>query len=169
MNLRTKFALFFVTLIILLIGGLVYYFNFYISGYLKRNTMNDFRIIAELSKSAYFTFTDLVKTRAVDWSSDGYIRTATEKIIAAGASDNDNEYQADTRALGEYLSEEKMKYGPNIIIADILDGHGVVVASSREDRVGIDEKAEEEKLGAHRFSDALSSKQLEAFVSYVVF
>ena len=169
MNLRTKFALFFTALIVLLIGGLVYYLNFYISGYLKRNTMNDFRIIAELSESAYFTFTDLVKTRAIDWSSDSYIRMATEKIISAGASGDSMEYQAGARALADYLREEKMKYDPNVIMADILDADGIVIVSSRADRVGVNEKEEEARLHAHHFSDALFSRQPEALVSHVIF
>ena len=62
-----------------------------------------------------------------------------------------------------------MKYASDVIIAEVLDGNGIVIASSRDDRIGVDEKAEEEKLGAHRFSDAISSKQPEAFVSHVVF
>src|SRR3989344_5778521 len=169
MTLRAKFVLFFTALVFLLIGGLTYYISSYIGSYLKRDAINNFRVVAELAESAYFSFTDLVKTRVADWSSDSYIRTVTEKIIATGASGESEEYKASALALGEYLSEEKMKYDPNIIMADILDGHGIVIASSRDDRVGIDEKSEEQKFEAHRFSDALSSKQLEAFVSHVVF
>ena len=169
MTLRVKFVLFFTALVFLLIGGLMYYISSYTNSYLKRDAINNFRVIAELAESTYFTFTDLVKTRTIDWSSDGYIRTTTEKIIAAGASGNSEEYQADAKALGDYLREEKMKYDPDVIIADILDGNGIVIASSRDSRVGIDEKEEEERLGAHRFSNAISSKQPEAFVSQVVF
>src|SRR3990172_9318633 len=118
MTLRVKFVLFFTALVFLLIGGLMYYISSYTNSYLKRDAINNFRVIAELAESTYFTFTDLVKTRTIDWSSDGYIRTTTEKIIAAGASGNSEEYQADAKALGDYLREEKMKYDPDVIIAD---------------------------------------------------
>lgn len=168
MKLRTKFVLFFVALIILLIGGLMYYINTYISNYLKQTAISNFRVIAELSESAYFTFTDLVKTRAVDWGSDGYIKNTAEKILDAKARGDNEEYQTSAKALGTYLREEKMKYGADVIMIDILDGNGIVIASSREDRVGTDEKEEEERLGAHRFSEAIRSERPEAFVSHVI-
>src|SRR3989304_689729 len=169
MTLRVKFILFFTALVFLLIGGLMYYISSYTNSYLKRDAINNFRVIAELAESTYFTFTDLVKTRTINWSSDGYVRSMTEKIINSRTGNNSEEYQASARALGDYLREEKMKYASDVIMAEVLDGNGIVIASSREDRIGVDEKAEEEKLGAHRFSDAISSKQPEAFVSHVVF
>jgi len=144
MTLRVKFVLFFTALVFLLIGGLMYYISSYTNSYLKRDAINNFRVIAELAESTYFTFTDLVKTRTIDWSSDGYVRLTTEKIINSRAGGNSEEYQADAKALGDYLREEKMKYDPDVIIADILDGNGIVIASSRDSRVGIDEKEEEE-------------------------
>ena len=169
MTLRVKFVLFFTALVFLLIGGPMYYISSYVDSYLKRDAINNFRVVAELAESAYFTFTDFVKTRTIDWSSDGYVRLTTEKIINSRAGGNSEEYQADAKALGDYLREEKMKYASDVIMAEVLDGNGIVIASSHDDRIGVDEKAEEEKLGAHRFSDAISSKQPEAFVSHVVF
>src|SRR3989338_6480804 len=169
MTLRAKFVLFFTALVFLLIGGPMYYISSYVDSYLKRDAINNFRVVAELAESAYFTFTDFVKTRTIDWSSDGYVRSTTEKIINSRAGGNSEEYQADAKALGDYLREEKMKYASDVIMAEVLDGNGIVIASSHDDRIGVDEKAEEEKLGAHRFSDAISSKQPEAFVSHVVF
>ena len=168
MTLRVKFVLFFTALVFLLIGGPMYYISSYVDSYLKRDAINNFRVVAELAESAYFTFTDLVKTRTIDWSSDGYVRLTTEKIINSRAGGNSEEYQADAKALGDYLREEKMKYDPDVIIAEVLDGNGIVIASSREERVGVDEKSEEQKFGAHRFSQAILSKQIEAFVSQVI-
>src|SRR3990172_341965 len=121
MTLKIKFALFFTTLIGLLIGGLVYYISYYTGNYLKRDAISNFRTIAELSASAYFTFTDLVKIRATDWSSDGYIRMMTEKVLDARARGNDEEYRANALTLANYLRADKMKYDTDIIIVDILD------------------------------------------------
>ncbi len=44
--------------------------------------MSNFRAIAEISEGAYFAFTNTIKTRTIDWSSDGYIRETVEKITS---------------------------------------------------------------------------------------
>lgn len=168
MKFRTKFVLFFIALILLLASGMMYYINFYIYKNLKQNALDNFRVIAEISESAYFTFTDLVKTRTIDWGSDGYVRTMTVKMLDAKARGSGEEYQAAAGELGAYLRKEKITYAPDVIITDILDGNGIVVASSREERIGVNEKEEEEASRVNRFSDALRSERSETFISMVV-
>ncbi|MEK7494010.1 MAG: HAMP domain-containing protein [Patescibacteria group bacterium] len=165
MRFQTKLTLLLTAIIVILIAVLFYEFDAAVKGYLKNTAIKNFHSIVETSEGAYFLFADKIKTRTVDWGSDGTIRAATEKILALP----DGEERASVvEGLARYFREEKLKYDPAISIIDILDKDGIVIVSSRADRIGIDEKEEEEEFHAHRFSEALVSKFGEAFVTNVV-
>jgi len=91
MKLRTK-AIFLVSFfIILLIGGLLLYLDDYLEKYLKTQTINNLRVMAEVSEGTYFAFTENEKIRTIDWSSDGHIRNNTEALLEAVKSGNAEE------------------------------------------------------------------------------
>ncbi len=165
MRFQTKLTLLLTAVIVIIIAVLFYRFDTAVDGYLKKTVIKNFHSIVETSEGAYFLFADKVKTRTVDWSSDSAIRTATEKILSLPEGE---ERASAVEGLAHYFQEEKMKYDPAISIIDILDGNGIVIVSSRADRIGIDEKEEEEEFHAHRFSEALASGFGEAFVTNVV-
>ena len=142
------------------------YLNSYLRSVFASEIKDHLRSVAEISEGSYFVFTENIKTRTVDWSSDGYVRDTVEKITAENIYASEKEKL--TGELSAYLREKKMPYDPSVIIVDILDKNGIVVVSSREDRVGVDEGEEERNFGAVRFSEAIKSNFGEAFVTSVV-
>ncbi|MBI5912970.1 HAMP domain-containing protein [Candidatus Azambacteria bacterium] len=167
MTFQIKLTLLFTLLIAVLIGGLFYEFDTTVESYLRNTAIKNFHAIVETSEGAYFAFADKIKTRTLDWSSDGAIRAATGNILSLPEGE---EHAAAVNNLARYLREEKLKHDPSISIIDILDKNGIVVVSSRADRIGIDEKKEEEKFHAHRFSEAIASPLFrEVFVTNVVY
>lgn len=166
MSIRTKIILTF-SIITLLIGVfLSTYLNSYLRSTFAQEIKDHLRSVAEISEGSYFVFTENIKTRTIDWSSDGYIRKTAEKITDAAGPSAEKDKLA--RELSSYLKEEKIIYDPTVIIIDILDKNGVVIASSRKDRIGVDEGEEERRFGAVRFSEAVKSNFGEAFVTSVV-
>lgn len=160
-NIQSKFILFCALLTALAFSSFLYYLQNELENYFKHKTLDDFQILAEQSKTSYFAFTEALKIRAVDWSSDGFIRKMTEKILKLPE-------QSDVKELNAYLRDRKMPFDRSVIIVDILDKNGTVVASSRDDRLGVDEKAEEEKLKAHRFSETIHAGFGEVFITNIV-
>lgn len=158
---RTKLVIILTVFLFALVGSLLVYLNSYLSNYLKSSAIENFRIIAETGEGAYFAFAETLKVRTVDWSSDGRIRNGTGLILKAKTV---KEKETVAKELGAYLRDEKMKYDHSVVIVDILDKNGIVVASSREDRIGTDELKEEREFGAHRFSEALTADFGAAFI-----
>lgn len=164
MKLRFKFILFSVFLMVILIAGLVYYLNFYFKDYFKNHTFDNFQILAEMSESSYFSFIKTLGGRTVDWSSDGYIRNTVEEILKTPVKDR----EPLIKALNSYLKNEKIIYDSDVLIIDILDKDGIVLASSKEERVGVDEKKEELEFGKVRFIEAIQANFGEFFVVPVI-
>ena len=155
--------------IILLIGGLLLYLDGYLKKYLKTQTINNLRVMAEMSEGTYFAFTENEKIRTIDWSSDGHIRNNTEALLEAVKSGNAEEKDKLAKELSAYMRERKIVYDPKAIMMDILGSDGIVIASSKESRIGTDEAEEERRLNAHKFSQAIKSEFGQAFVRPVVF
>ena len=144
MKLRTKAILLVSFFIILLVGGLLLYLDGYLRKYLKTQAISNLRVMAEVSEGTYFAFTENEKIRTIDWSSDGHIRNNTEALLETIKSGNAEEKEKLVKELSGYMRERKIVYDPKAIIMDILGPDGVVIASSKESRIGTDE-AEEEK------------------------
>ena len=155
--------------IILLIGGLLLYLDGYLKKYLKTQTINNLRVMAEISEGTYFAFTENEKIRTIDWGSDGHIRNNTEALLEAVKSGNAEEKDKLAKELSAYMRERKIVYDPKAIMMDILGPDGIVIASSKESRIGTDEAEEERRLKAHKFSQAIKSEFGQAFVRPVVF
>ena len=169
MKLRTKAIILVSAFIFLLIGGLLLYLDGYLRKYLKDQMINNLRVMAEMSEGTYFAFTENEKIRTIDWSSDGYIRNATESLLDAIKQNNGEEKEKLAKELSVYLRERKIVYDPKVIMMDILGPDGTVIASSREDRIGTDEAEEEKRLNAHKFSFAVKAEFGQAFIRPVVF
>lgn len=167
MKLRTKTIIFFATLFIAAAASVVIYIENVVGVAFKKQIANDFFIIAEQSEGTYFAFLDGIKTRAIDWSSDARIVGYAKEIVGAGAGASERERLA--REFATYVSKSKMPFDETIFLADILDKNGIVVASTRAERIGTDELKEELELGAHYFSKAIVSSFGEAYVKSFVF
>lgn len=168
MKLRAKIIVLISFLIIFLIGGLLWYLDGYLKNYLKIQANNNLRAMAEISERTYFAYMENEKIRAINWSSDGYIRNATESILEAMRQENSGEKERLAKELSAYMRERKIVYDPEVIIMDILGPDGIVIASSKEDRIGTDEAEEEKRLSAHKFSQAIKAEFGQAFINPAV-
>lgn len=166
MTFQAKLALLLTSLIVLLVAGLFYEFDTAIQNYLKNTAIKNFHAIVETSEGAYFAFADKLKTRTLDWSSDGTIRATAENIVSLPEGE---ERATAVENLAHYLREEKLQYDPSVSIIDILDKDGIVIVSSHLNRIGINEKEEEEEFRAHRFSEAIGSAFREVFLTNIVY
>lgn len=167
MKLRTKTTLFFGIFFLTVILAVVGYVEYVAGDTLKKQTTDNFRIIAEQSEGTYFAFLEGMKARAFDWTSDTNIQNVTKEILATGAGSPERARFAKEFAV--YLDEKKMPYDKTVILADLLDKNGIVIASTRPERIGKDELEEEVRLKAHYFSKAIVSKFGEVFVKSIIF
>ncbi len=169
MRLQVKAVILMTSLAALLIGGLLVYLDDYLRKQITAQTVNNLRVMAEVSEGTYFAFTENEKIRTIDWSSDGYVRNTSEQLLEARKQNNAEEKEKLQKELSVYLREKKIIYDPKAIMMDILDENGIVAASSREDRIGTNEAEEEKNIGAHKFSNAIKAEFGQAFINPVVF
>lgn len=134
--------------------------NNYLKEHLKVQVLNEFQTVTEVNKATYLSFTQTLKTRTVDWASDLKVRAVVEEVLTDKSAESIRELNG--------LLKEKMIYDSSIIIAEVLDKNGIVISSSRGDRVGVDEGAEEQKFGAVRFKEAIKSRIGEAYVKSMI-
>lgn len=165
MNLRLKLTLSFSGLVILMTIGSLYYLNSFLLDYLVERTTKNFQIFSELSEGSYYAFIDRLKTRTVDWSSDAYIKITVEKIITSSGKERDQLVSE----LNTYLATQKIHYDSTVLMVEILNKDGIVISSSRPERLGSDEKKEEIEFGATRFSEALQSNFGESFSTPIIY
>lgn len=154
---------------ILLVGFVGLYFGIYLKNYHEKRSIENFETIARISTDSYLLLEKSLKIRAVDWSSDGFVRGAVEEILDARANGESQRQKILSHELGAYIKDNKMIYDPSVVIVDVLDRDGIVIASSKEDRIGVDEKAEEKEHGAIRFQEAIASNTPEVFIKSVVY
>lgn len=167
MKLRTKFILFFTLLFISLAIFTAIYFNYQIQASFKEQILNNLRIIAEKNESTYFAFIGQLKTLTINWSSDNYIKELAEKIVDQSLSSASRAKAVDD--FGIYLRDKKILYNKSVIIVDIINDQGIIVASNRKERIGIDEYKEETEHNTHYFSKTINAGFGEAFVRSIVF
>ncbi len=167
MLLRTKVILFLGTLLISLAVLVVFNLEFSVRDSFRKQLMANVQIIVKENEAIYYTFVDGLKIRAVDWSSDNYISELAEKIV--NEAETQSERSAAVEQYGAYLRDKKMKSDPAVVIVDLLDQNGVVVASSNAKRIGTDELEEEVRLNAHYFSKTINAGIGVVFSRNIVF
>jgi PAS domain S-box-containing protein len=167
MQLRTKIILLFTVLSLLVVGAVLLFLFYFIKPGFKADAIGDIKIISEANNSLYITFTEGLKSRVRNWSSDRYVKELSETILAV-----DPKSKAYTRAtldFKRYFLEEKMLDDSSVLIVDLLDKNGLVVASSRTERVGILEYQEELESNAHYFSKTITAGFGEVYLKGAVF
>jgi len=166
MKLRAKTTLFFGIFFIIVVSTVVVYIEYVVGDTLRKQTAHNFRIIAEQSEGTYFAFLGAMKTRALDWTSDAKIQDLSKRIISSEEGTADRAKLAEE--LGRYLKDKKMPYDKTILITDLLDHNGIVIASTKSERIGKNEKAEE-LYDANKFTETISAKFGEVFFGSIVF
>ncbi len=167
MNLRTKIILFLSIFTIAFFVIIIAYFTYPMREKFNEQVLNNIRIAAEGTETTYFAFTEGLKDNTISLSSDTYIKKLSEKIVDKKLSTKARTEAID--AFGLYLREQKMPYNKEILVIDLLDENGIVVASSRPKRIGTDERKKEATKRSHYFSKAITAGIGEAFVRSIVF
>ncbi|MEK7131285.1 MAG: sensor histidine kinase [Patescibacteria group bacterium] len=138
-NLKTRTKLFVVfsftvVLTIAAVGRLVYQTA---KDNLYKQTVNYLNFLSETAKTGVVSFLEGAKQRAVDFSSDGFIRTSLKQIM-----------QGDQKAildLSAHLRDNKQSLDPSIYNINVVDLNGKVVASVAADEIGTSLLEYEEK------------------------
>lgn len=167
MKLRTKAFLFLWIVAIISVSSIVFYVKNIVGGVFKKQTTENFRIIVEQTESSYFAFLEKMKARTLDWTSDPILQGIVKAMVVA--KDGTPERARLAKEFAVYVSEKKMPFDPSVMMVDILDQSGLVIASTRPDRIGTDELGEEVRLKAHHFSKTIVSNFGEAFVKSIIF
>lgn len=126
MPLQTKFALSFVFLIALLIVAFLFHVDFILQQAFYDQALRSIQSIASASGGAYSTFIRVLKTRTIDWGSDGYIRGTLERLLAAPKEKRG----AIAEELAQYLRTRKLPYDTSISAVDFFDLKGNSLVSS---------------------------------------
>ncbi|MEK7569055.1 MAG: ATP-binding protein [Patescibacteria group bacterium] len=167
MKLRTKAALFFGVFLLATALGVAFYVEHVVGNVFKEQAVVNLRIIAEQSESAYLSFLGSMKVRVLDWTSDNTIRQTTKALLAAPADSAERARLA--KEFSAYVSEKKMPFDKTILITDLLDKNGIVIASTLPERIGKDEKGEEmEHEKVHDFDSTINSNFGEVFFGTIV-
>lgn len=167
MSLRTKIIMFVGVITVALLGTVAYYLQYTVRQSFKDEVKANMVGFAEINKHTYLASVESLKTRAIDWSSGSHTIGLIERVLDKKSSLTAR--AAATREFGAYFRDYKMPYAPNVLLVDVLDADGKVVASTRDERIGTDEREEEIKFGVHHFSKSISSKLGEALVRSSVF
>ncbi|HAT68624.1 MAG: hypothetical protein A2481_02240 [Candidatus Yonathbacteria bacterium RIFOXYC2_FULL_47_9] len=167
MQIKTKVTLFFGGLMIFLAILMVAYLQFFVRGSFRQEVMSNLHVAKEKNVGIYAAFVDGLKIHTLNWSSDDQLKKLSQTIVdPAGSSVSRQKAVNDFRS---YLREKKMKYNPEVIIVDLLDQNGIVVASTELNRIGTDEHQEEVEHQAHYFSKAITAGLGEVFVRAAIF
>ncbi len=167
MQIKTKVMLFSGAVVVFLAVLMVVYLQYFVHRSFREEVMSNLHIAKEKNVGIYSAAVDGLRIRTLDWSSDNYIKSLAQIIVSPDVSATKRQKAVDD--FGKYLREKKMKYGSDVIIVDLLDQNGIIVASNRTERIGIDEREEEVEHQAHYFSKSITSGFGEAFVRSAIF
>lgn len=99
---------------------------------LEREIFNKLLLLAESKEAQVFVYFDGISSRTVDFSSDGFIRDQTRRIVAAQSS-------RDRQLLNEHLRNNKKPIDATLAGISVLDQNGIVIASTDENEIGKDD------------------------------
>ncbi len=138
MFIRTKLLILFlaIALVPLLFIGTLSFFT--AQNALEKVTLLNLNAISEFRESELFLYLERLKTRTVDFSSDGFISGKLEEIRAQFA---DREMLVND--LSRYLAEHKKILDPAWMTVDVLGLDGRIIASSEAGRINTDRSQEQ--------------------------
>ncbi len=104
---------------------------------LKKQSLEDLTLIADAREGQLYSFFELIKGRAMDFSSDGFIRDTAEALRALDAQrPRFAELQKDLNA---HLKRNKMPLDRSIRLISVADVNGKIISSTDEPEVGASE------------------------------
>lgn len=133
------------------------YLNYYSAEKnLKNQLFHDLALTSAVEKENVLGFLDYTKSRAVDFSSDGFIRDSAKQII------NEKNTAEIAENLNAHLVKNKMSLDKGIIGINVLDLNGKIIASTNIEEMGKDESKDD------YFMQGKNSSYGDAYVSDVV-
>jgi len=123
-------------------------FNYFSVGVYRENLesqiFEDMAVLAESRENQIFSYWDSLKTRTVDFSSDGFIRDSVVMIDRLESQGNGNEEDLPqaTEELNRHLAENKMSLDDSIVGILVVNTEGRVIASTDADEIGEDESGD---------------------------
>ncbi len=130
LSIRTKLTLllFFVALCPLLILNWMSFLA--AEDALKKSTLSGLYQSAEYKAGQVYLYLETLKTNTRDFSSDGYIKNALEVM---------NDEPSVLNSLTEHLLNNKLTTQSDLLYIDVFDINGNIVASTKQERIGIAE------------------------------
>lgn len=108
---------------------------------LEKQALEDLTLIADAREGQLYSFFELIKGRALDFSSDGFIRDAIEALRTPDARDPRG---AELRkSLDTHLKRNKMPLDRSIRLISVVGVNGKVLASTDGRELGADESKHE--------------------------
>lgn len=146
LNIKTKITLGFLAVAVFSIGIISYLSYGTAKKNLRAQIFDDLVLTANTMEGSLLNFLERSKGRAIDFSSDGYIRDGSQDVISKKTT-------ALSSGLNEHLRQNKMSLDKTIYGIIIMDLGGRIVASTLDSEVG----------GTGLASDAnfLTAKKLE--------
>lgn len=167
MKLRTKALLFFGTFILVIAFGIVFYADYVVARAMEAQAVEAVRIHAEQAEGAYFTFLKTLKREAVDFVASPSLQNIISSMLTS--KEGTAKHNKSIQDFSAYIRGIRMPHDPSILMVDVLDKNGIVIASTKSSRIGTDELKEEVDHNSHYFSETIKSKPGEAFVKSIVF
>jgi len=96
---------------------------------LRTQILQDLTLFADIKEGHLLSFLSYLQDRAVDFSSDGFIRDSVSKIV-------NNENGQTLSALDTHLIRNKLPLAKSVYGINILDLEGNVIASTYQEEIG---------------------------------
>lgn len=123
-------------LIVILLPIIISFVHSYLENrdQIKKHTLDDLTVIAEAYEGQVYQFLEMVRRRALDFSSDGYVVSGIKRVQKGekGAAE----------ALSAHFRKNKLPLDKSIFRVSVLSMDGRVLASTDPAKTGQDESAE---------------------------
>lgn len=146
LNIKTKIILGFLSVAAISIVFISYLSYNTAKKNLRAQIFDDLVLTANTMEGSLLNFLERSKGRAIDFSSDGYIRDGSRDVISKKTT-------ATTSGLNEHLRQNKMSLDKTIYGMAIIDLNGRIVASTLDSEVG--------ETGLASDANFLATKKLE--------
>src|SRR3989344_4407026 len=123
------------------------YLNYYSAkANISEQLFRDLSLTSKVERENVLNSLEYMKGRTIDFSSDGFIRDTSQKIV------NGEMTEENTERLNAHLIKNKMSLDKDIIGINIINFEGVIIASNAEGEIGENESNDEYFLRAKDLS-----------------
>jgi len=130
LSIRGKLTLVIITVALLPLLMLIWVSFLGVESALKSNTLSGLKMSTQYKEGQIFLYLETLKTNARDFASDGYIRSALDRVKRDDGA---------VIALNSHLINNKMTIQADLLSIDVLDLQGNIVSSTLNDRIGLNQ------------------------------